>query len=170
MTIIQYQFYQTPMGTLLLVAEDEAICLSHFGANRRELLTMLSRTFSKASPKSSLSETSLPNNITQALDHYFKHGVLNKVFNTPNLGTEFRRAVWEGIKQIPPGSTQSYSELAQAIGHPRAVRAVASACAANPLAVLIPCHRVIRADRGLGGYRWGLERKQSLLALEEATL
>ena len=81
-------------------------------------------------------------------------------------GTVFQRQVWEALQQIPPGSTLTYTQLVQAIGKPKAVRAVASACAANKIAVVIPCHCVIRSDGSLGGYRWGIERKQILLALE----
>lgn len=81
-------------------------------------------------------------------------------------GTPFQQSVWAALRQIPPGHTVSYSELAQRLGQPRAVRAVAGACAANALAVAIPCHRVVRRDGKLSGYRWGLARKQALLARE----
>ena len=81
-------------------------------------------------------------------------------------GTAFQRRVWEALRAIPPGSTASYTEIAERIGAPRAVRAVAAACAANPLAVAIPCHRVVRIDGGLSGYRWGIERKRRLLERE----
>ena len=83
-------------------------------------------------------------------------------------GTDFQRRVWAALQRIPGGQTCTYTQLAQALGQPRAVRAVASACAANPVAVLVPCHRVLRSDGGLGGYRWGLARKQQLLAQEAA--
>lgn len=81
-------------------------------------------------------------------------------------GTDFQRRVWAALQRIPGGQTCTYTQLAQALGQPRAVRAVASACAANSVAVLVPCHRVLRSDGGLGGYRWGLARKQQLLAQE----
>jgi AraC family transcriptional regulator, regulatory protein of adaptative response / methylated-DNA-[protein]-cysteine methyltransferase len=77
-------------------------------------------------------------------------------------GTAFQRRVWQSLQEIPPGSTASYTEIAERIGAPRSVRAVAQACAANPLAVAIPCHRVVRNDGGLSGYRWGIERKRAL--------
>jgi len=83
-------------------------------------------------------------------------------------GTAFQQRVWQAMREIPPGSTVSYSELAQRIGSPRAVRAVAGACAANVLAVAIPCHRVVRNDGALSGYRWGVQRKQALIASEAA--
>src|SRR5262249_2728393 len=81
-------------------------------------------------------------------------------------GTAFQRRVWQALCEIPAGSTARYSEIAHRVGKPRAVRAVAQACAANPLAVAIPCHRVVRQDGDLSGYRWGVERKRSLLDRE----
>ncbi len=81
-------------------------------------------------------------------------------------GTAFQRRVWQALREIPAGTTASYTEIARRIGSPKAVRAVAQACAGNPLAVAIPCHRVVRQDGGLSGYRWGVERKQELLRRE----
>jgi AraC family transcriptional regulator, regulatory protein of adaptative response / methylated-DNA-[protein]-cysteine methyltransferase len=83
-------------------------------------------------------------------------------------GTAFQRRVWQALQEIPAGSTASYTEIAARIGSPTSVRAVAQACAANPLAVAIPCHRVVRNDGGLSGYRWGVERKRTLLQREAA--
>jgi AraC family transcriptional regulator of adaptative response/methylated-DNA-[protein]-cysteine methyltransferase len=82
-------------------------------------------------------------------------------------GTAFQQRVWDALRKIPAGKTTSYAELAARIGAPKAVRAVAGACAANPIAVAIPCHRVVRTDGGLSGYRWGIERKRKLLAREK---
>lgn len=81
-------------------------------------------------------------------------------------GTAFQHRVWDALRRIPPGETRSYAEIARLIGSPAAVRAVAGACAANPLAVAIPCHRVVRTDGGLSGYRWGIARKKALLDRE----
>jgi AraC family transcriptional regulator of adaptative response/methylated-DNA-[protein]-cysteine methyltransferase len=81
-------------------------------------------------------------------------------------GTAFQQRVWQALREIPAGSTVSYREVAERIGAPGAVRAVAHACAANRLAVAIPCHRVVRSDGGLAGYRWGVERKRALLRRE----
>ncbi len=80
--------------------------------------------------------------------------------------TAFQRRVWEQLRKIPYGSTRSYAEVARAIGNPRATRAVARACATNPAALVIPCHRVVREDGAPGGYRWGVERKRALLQRE----
>jgi AraC family transcriptional regulator of adaptative response/methylated-DNA-[protein]-cysteine methyltransferase len=81
-------------------------------------------------------------------------------------GTSFQRRVWQALRKIPSGTTASYSDIAKLIGEPKAVRAVAQACGANPLAVVIPCHRVVRSDGALAGYRWGVERKRTLLERE----
>jgi AraC family transcriptional regulator, regulatory protein of adaptative response / methylated-DNA-[protein]-cysteine methyltransferase len=81
-------------------------------------------------------------------------------------GTAFQRRVWEALRKIPAGSTVSYAEIAERIGQPKSVRAVAQACGANALAVAIPCHRVVRTDGSLSGYRWGVERKEKLLRRE----
>ena len=84
-------------------------------------------------------------------------------------GTAFQQRVWQALQKIPPGATATYTQIAQRIGQPNAVRAVASACAANPLAVAIPCHRAVRVDGGLAGYRWGVARKRALLKREEGS-
>lgn len=81
-------------------------------------------------------------------------------------GTAFQHRVWQALRDIPPGQTVTYAELARRVGAPGAVRAVGSACGANPVAIAIPCHRVVRSDGGLSGYRWGIERKRALIALE----
>ena len=84
-------------------------------------------------------------------------------------GTAFQQRVWQALREIPAGRTASYTDIAQRIGAPASVRAVAQACGANPLAVAIPCHRVVRLDGGLSGYRWGIERKRELLSREALT-
>ena len=82
-------------------------------------------------------------------------------------GTAFQQQVWQALRAIPPGETRSYQQIATAIGNPKAVRAVAGACAANKLAIIIPCHRVVREDGSLSGYRWGVSRKAALLDFEK---
>jgi AraC family transcriptional regulator of adaptative response/methylated-DNA-[protein]-cysteine methyltransferase len=83
-------------------------------------------------------------------------------------GTAFQRRVWQELQRIPRGTTRTYTQVAQSLGRPRAVRAVARACATNPVSIVVPCHRVIRQDGNLAGYRWGLSRKEQLLAAERA--
>ena len=82
-------------------------------------------------------------------------------------GTAFQQQVWQALRAIPAGETRSYQQVAQSMGNPQAVRAVASACAANRLAILVPCHRVVRGDGSLSGYRWGVARKAALLQREK---
>lgn len=103
----------------------------------------------------------------QIVNALFKNPLESK-FEWPLLlnGTEFQKAVWRALVQVQPGTVCSYADLAAKVGKPKAVRAVASAVGANPIGYLIPCHRIIRSDGGLGGFRWGLERKQALLHLE----
>lgn len=107
-------------------------------------------------------------------------GLLKDYLNSPSLatykkmlklplyieGTEFQKKVWTDLKSIPVGKTASYSEIAQHIGSPKAVRAVANACANNRHGIVVPCHRVLRSDGGISGYRWGVERKKKIIALE----
>ncbi len=81
-------------------------------------------------------------------------------------GTAFQRRVWDALRRIPAGKTSTYAEIAAAIGEPTSSRAVAQACGANPVAVVVPCHRVVRSDGGISGYRWGVDRKRALLARE----
>lgn len=85
------------------------------------------------------------------------------------LGSPFQQQVWQALREIPCGSTATYCDIAACIGKPKALRAVGTACGANPIAIIVPCHRVIRSDGGLDGFRWGLERKQALLAREART-
>lgn len=82
-------------------------------------------------------------------------------------GTPFQQRVWAALREVPRGATSSYTEIARRVGQPTAVRAVAGACARNPVAILVPCHRIVRHDGGLGGYRWGLDRKRLLLQYEQ---
>ncbi len=102
----------------------------------------------------------------QALSEYLR-GVRRQLDLPADIrGTAFQMKVWDYLREIPCSEVRTYKEVAAAIGHPTAVRAVGSACGANPVSLAIPCHRVIRGDGGLGGYRWGLERKRALIDIE----
>ena len=107
----------------------------------------------------------LPMEWQQKLDDYFAGRLKNFHHPISTQGSAFQQRVWQALCEIPVGETASYTEIAQRIDTPKAVRAVAGACAANKLALAIPCHRVIRQDGSLSGYRWGIERKQALLDL-----
>lgn len=145
------------IGPLCLKEEDGALTELWFDTDGAPELEALPR---KSAPTALLAEAE------QQLNEYFAG--LRTVFDLPLAprGTAFQRAVWEALQEIPYGETRTYGELAAAIGHPKASRAVGGACHRNPIAILIPCHRVIGSNRALTGYAAGLDIKQSLLSLE----
>lgn len=160
---ISYALAKCGLGHLLVAATEKGICAVRLGSNETGLETALREEFSAA--RIERDEGKLRQWVSQILEHLA--GL------RPNLdlpldvqATAFQRLVWDALRSIPYGSTRSYSGVAQAIGRSAAVRAVARACATNPVALLIPCHRVVREDSSLGGYRWGLERKKKLLENE----
>ena len=102
------------------------------------------------------------------LNEYFAGKLEKFSLQLDFVGTEFQKKVWSALLTIPFGETRSYAQIAEQIGNPKAVRAVARACASNPVSIVVPCHRVIREDGSLAGYRWGLSRKEQLLAQERA--
>jgi AraC family transcriptional regulator of adaptative response/methylated-DNA-[protein]-cysteine methyltransferase len=160
---IRFAIAPCSLGLALVAASDRGVCAILLGDARRGLRADLARRFPRAR--------------LVAGDDAFASVVSRAVacIETPRLGldlpldvrgTAFQHRVWRALRDIPPGSTSTYADIARRIGAPRAVRAVAGACAANPLAVAIPCHRVVRADGDLAGYRWGVPRKRALLARE----
>jgi len=160
---IGYTIVDSPLGRLLVAATGKGICAVSIGKSDQFLKTALLNEYSAAEIR--WDKTGLKEYVTALLKHL--DGKL------PNLDlpldlqvTAFQWKVYEALKAIPYGHTRTYREIAEAIGHPKAVRAVARACATNPTAVLIPCHRVVRKDGSLGGYRWGLDRKKTLLVKE----
>ena len=163
--IIRTRIYESPCGSLLLGSYDDMLCLcdwlaeKHHGRVRRRLERLLNAAFEEeASP--------VTGEAARQLDEYFAGR--RRAFDMPLLlaGTDFQVKVWNELLNIPFGETISYGDLAQRIGMPKAVRAVANANGANPLSVFIPCHRVIGGDRSLTGYGGGIEVKRRLLELE----
>lgn len=166
---ISYAGMPSPLGRLLVAATDRGICYVQFGATSEELLAALRREYpgARLSPAEPSSGTQLgrwAQALRAHLDGRRPHADLPLDLRT----TAFRFRVYRYLASIPAGEVRSYTEVARAIGRPRAVRAVASACASNTVAVLIPCHRVIRSNGDLAGYRWGVERKRKLLEQEHA--
>lgn len=166
---IAYAGRDTALGTLLMAATDRGVCFAQFGASRTALISQLKSEFANASHSPSQMADSAE------LDAWISAFEAHSTDNAPRpdlpldlRGTAFQIRVWRFLLQVPAGSIVSYAELAAGIGEPRAVRAAASACAANRIAVLVPCHRVLRADGGIGGYRWGLRRKRALIDQERA--
>jgi AraC family transcriptional regulator, regulatory protein of adaptative response / methylated-DNA-[protein]-cysteine methyltransferase len=160
---IRYSIAETPVGRLLLAGTPRGICSIQFGDSDTTLEGALRKEYPQAE---------IVRNDKQLTG--WVRAVRNRIRGerTASLpldirATAFQRLVWEQLRAIPNGATRSYSEIAKRIGKPRAARAVARACATNPVAVAIPCHRVVREDGALGGYRWGIQRKRKLLALEK---
>jgi AraC family transcriptional regulator of adaptative response/methylated-DNA-[protein]-cysteine methyltransferase len=160
---IVYAYTDGPAGPMLVAATALGVCAVYLGAGGG-LLSHLSAEFPHAALQHDPSAMA-PH--LEAVRAGLSGGAASGV-PLDERGTAFQRLVWEALRAIPRGETRTYSEIAAAIGRPGAARAVARACATNPLALLTPCHRVVRRDGGLGGYRWGIERKQALLQREGA--
>lgn len=161
---IAWTVFDSPLGKILLAASSAGLCSVKIGASANELRAMLNDEFSEAQ----LTENARPLAGARKRVLAFLAGEDSLVRVPLDIrGTVFQRKVWEALRAIPRGRTRTYSDIAKAIGAPRAVRAVGSACGANPVALVIPCHRAVRADGGMGGYAWGLARKERLLELEK---
>jgi AraC family transcriptional regulator of adaptative response/methylated-DNA-[protein]-cysteine methyltransferase len=159
---IAYCSFASPLGTVLIAATSKGLCSVKLGDDTGYLKGLLAEEFSAAE----LVEGELKELKTKILA--FIEGEANLARLPLDIrGTVFQRRVWDELRRIPRGETRTYQEIARAVGAPAAVRAVGSACGANPVALVVPCHRAVRTDGGLGGYAWGLKRKKKLLALEK---
>lgn len=158
-TEIRYAVGQCSLGALLVARSPAGLCAINLGDDADALAAGLLTAHPQARPDTDDSA------LAQVAAFIDRPGSALALPLAPQ-GTPFQLRVWQALAQIAPGHTLSYTELAQRIGAPRAVRAVAGACAANPLAVAIPCHRVLRRDGALAGYRWGEARKRALLERE----
>lgn len=154
---------ESSLGLVLVARSTQGICAVLFGDDRRALRHDLQHRFGDAT----LADGDAPLGAIAAEVIAFIESP-GRGFDMPldMRGTNFQRRVWQALRDVPPGSTVSYSDIATRIGAPGAAQDVAAACAANTLAVLVPCHRVVRKDGSLSGYRWGVERKRALLARE----
>jgi AraC family transcriptional regulator, regulatory protein of adaptative response / methylated-DNA-[protein]-cysteine methyltransferase len=150
-------------GSLLVAATTKGLCAVALGDDTTKLESFLRSEFPGAEI---ICDQLLPNRWVDVLLEYLNGSTRRLDIPLDLHGTEFQRRVWEEIRAIPYGTTRTYSEVASAAGQPAAVRATASACAANPVSLAVPCHRVVRKDGTLGGYGWGLERKSKLLQME----
>jgi AraC family transcriptional regulator of adaptative response/methylated-DNA-[protein]-cysteine methyltransferase len=159
---ISYCSFSSPLGTVLIAATDKGLCSVKLGDEAKRLERLLAEEFSAAEI--------VPSDLKD-----LKAKILAFIEGEASLarlpldirGTVFQRRVWDELRRIPRGETRTYRQIARAIGAPAAVRAVGSACGANPVALAVPCHRAVRTDGGMGGYAWGLQRKRKLLALEK---
>lgn len=166
--VIAYACRMTALGPMLMAATDKGVCFVQFGEGEAVLLELLHGEFPKAELVSSGAGQAPGLDIwIEALDQHLSAAGPKPDIPLDMRGTAFQIMVWRFLIQIPEGEVMSYGELAERLDKPKAVRAVASACARNRIGVLIPCHRVLRGDGGLGGYRWGLERKRALLDAEK---
>ena len=161
---IRHTIVDSPLGRMLVAATDRGICAIQFARTDGELLEGLKREFPFAARKKD--ESGLEAWVAALLQH-MRGQHLDSFLPLDIRATAFQRRVWTYLQSIPFGATRSYHQVAKAIGQPTAARAVARACATNPVAVAIPCHRVVREDGSMGGYRWGIERKQALLEMEQ---
>jgi AraC family transcriptional regulator of adaptative response/methylated-DNA-[protein]-cysteine methyltransferase len=159
---ISFCSFPTPLGTVLVATTEKGMCSVKIGNDAASLQRLLAEEFSEAE-------------ITEKAMAELRGAILGFIEGEASLarvpldirGTVFQRRVWDELRRIPRGETRSYQAIARAVGAPAAVRAVGSACGANPVALVVPCHRAVRTDGGLGGYAWGVARKKKLLALEK---
>ena len=150
------------LGHILVAESGKGVCAILFGGSASATVRDLQERF----PQAKL--TGGDKGRLDAVIRFVENSASEPDFPLDPQGSAFQQRVWKALRDIPAGKTASYKDVAKCIDAPQAVRAVAQACAANPLAVAIPCHRVVRRDGGLSGYRWGVERKRALLARESA--
>ena len=168
---LAFRSFASPLGWLLLAASPEGLCLVHFCGSeppsRETCKALLKKDFLSTSAIFS-PEQPLLREAEQEITAYFQHRQPIPAFPLDlRVGTSFQRQVWKALELIPFGETRSYLEVARSIGRHRAPRAVGQACGKNPILILIPCHRVVSANGGLGGFSSGLHLKKALLALEQ---
>ena len=159
---IQFSIVSSPLGRLIGAYTEKGVCAVAIGSDDRELERSLRDQF----PAAEINRAGSAIHEWVAAIVKGIGGEINPTIPLDAQGSAFQWRVWKALQQIPRGTTLSYSEVAKKIGQPTAARAVARACATNPVALVIPCHRVVRDDGTLGGYRWGIERKEQLLEAE----
>jgi AraC family transcriptional regulator, regulatory protein of adaptative response / methylated-DNA-[protein]-cysteine methyltransferase len=154
-----------PFGRLLVGATESGVCFIGFAEPDDALMGDLRRRFPKA--RIVQDDAALTGTVEAVID-FIEEPKAALSLPLDLRGTAFQLRVWEALRQIPPGETRSYAELARMVGNPAAIRAVARSCATNPVSLAVPCHRVVGSDGDLTGYRWGVPRKRALLARERA--
>lgn len=162
--IIRFAVGQCSLGAILVAATDQGVCAILLGDDPEELVRDLQDRFDRAQL---IGGDAQFEKLVAKVVGFVEAPAIGLDLPLDVRGTAFQQRVWQALREIPAGSTISYTAMAQRIGSPRAVRAVAQACAANAIAVAIPCHRVVRNDGNLSGYRWGVERKRKLLEREK---
>jgi AraC family transcriptional regulator of adaptative response/methylated-DNA-[protein]-cysteine methyltransferase len=160
---ISYSTFPSPLGYILLASTERGLCSVKLGDKPETLAKLLANEFSEAELKEDHPALKVAKERVEA---FLSGDATLTRLPLDVRGTVFQQRVWAELRQIPRGETRTYKQIATAIGAPKAVRAVGSACGANPVALVIPCHRALRTDGGLGGYAWGVKRKSTLLKLE----
>ena len=161
--VIHFAIRKCSLGSILVASSGDGVCCITLGDDSDFLFADLKNRFRKAEFIDGDSDFE---KVVAAVVNFVEAPKLGLDLPLDVRGTAFQRRVWQVLCEIPLGSTSSYSEVAEKIASPQSVRAVAGACAANSIAVAIPCHRVVRADGNLSGYRWGVARKRALLDRE----
>lgn len=162
---ISYAIVPCPLGRILVAATKRGVSAVYLGDSDKSLKQALTSEYPRAEIR--LDPRQLAPWVREIVKH-LRGQAPHADLPLDVQATAFQRRVWQELQNIPCGSTKSYTEIARAIGKPRAIRAVARACATNPVSIIVPCHRVVRADGKLAGYRWGLKRKEKLLAAEKS--
>lgn len=160
-----YTIAKSALGKVLVGATERGVAAVYLGDDENKLTTELRQEY----PRAEITPAS------NSLERWVREVLLRIEGQPPHFelpldlqATAFQRRVWQELQRIPRGHTRTYSQVARSLGRPKAVRAVARACATNPVSIVVPCHRVIRQDGALAGYRWGLSRKEQLLASERS--
>lgn len=161
--VIRHAIISSKLGLVLVAATDRGVCAIEFGDSKSALTSRVAELFPRAEMQPADGAVS---KMAGAIAAFIDRSDAGLDLPLEVLGTAFQQRVWQELRRVPAGETVTYAQVAQRLGAPRAARAVARACAANRIALAIPCHRVIRGDGELGGFRWGLERKKSLLENE----
>ena len=161
---ISYTIADCALGRVLVAATDRGISAVYLGDRDADLVSALRKEYPNAEIRSGSGEHA---KWVREIVRHLAGASPQLDLPTDVIATGFQRRVWEALRKIPLGATRTYSEVARSIGQPTAVRAVASACARNPVSIVVPCHRVVRTDGAMGGYRWGLGRKKMLLQREK---
>ncbi|ASJ76545.1 bifunctional DNA-binding transcriptional regulator/O6-methylguanine-DNA methyltransferase Ada [Granulosicoccus antarcticus] len=161
---IRYAFGKSQFGKIVVAASSKGVCCILFGDSQKELSEELTARFRKATL---IRDNETMQQLVADAIEGIENPLLAEKLPLDVQGTAFQEKVWTALRQIAPGETASYSQVAAAIGQPTAARAVARACGANPVAVIVPCHRVVGSSGKLTGYRWGVDRKQRLLESEQ---
>lgn len=164
---IRYTIAESPLGRMLVAATEKGICTIAFGEDNSEVLEALHQNFPQAELIAETPKTGWLAEAVRFITSQMSEHPAAATFPLDVRATAFQQRVWQALQEIPRGETRNYSQLAAEIGSPSSTRAVASACALNPVAVIIPCHRVIGKDGSLTGYRWGTDRKRRLLEAEK---